>query len=120
MANTVLSKDRAKTFNDQVITFENQLNGFSQGMDLTELVEYGEESITTMERVIGKIVRDVGKVTDSDVNANGEAVQIWSNGMLALSRIAIALADCKIEEVTTTMKVRILDRIVEATLRSYR
>jgi hypothetical protein len=117
MTDTVPSKNRVETFLDQVITFENQLQGFGSGMDLTELVEYGEESITSMERVIGKIVRDVGKATDSDENGNGKAIQIWSNGMLALSRIAITLANCKIEEVTTTMKVRVLENIVEAMLR---
>jgi hypothetical protein len=117
MTDTVPSKNRVETFLDQVITFENQSQGFSSGMDLTELVEYGEESITSMERVIGKIVREVGKATDSDVNGNGKAIQIWSNGMLALSRIAIALANCKTEEVTTTMKVRVLENIVEAMLR---
>jgi len=37
--------------------------------------------------------------------------------MLALSRIAIVLADCKIQEVTTTMRVPILDRIVDDMLR---
>jgi hypothetical protein len=93
MTDTVPSKNRVETFLDQVITFENQLQGFSSGMDLTELVEYGEESITSMERVIGKIVREVGKATDSDVDVNGKAIQIWSNGMLALSRIAIHIGE---------------------------
>ena len=86
-------------------------------MDLTELVEYGEENVTIMERVIGKIVREVGKAMDLDMDGNGKAVQIWSDGMLALSRIGIVLADCKIQEVTTTMKVRVLNRTVDDMLR---
>jgi hypothetical protein len=48
MTDTVPSKNRVETFLDQVITFENQLQGFGSGMDLTELVEYGEESITSL------------------------------------------------------------------------
>lgn len=86
-------------------------------MDLTELVEYGVENTTIMERLIWNIVREVGKAMDSDVDGNGEAVQIWSDAMLALSRSAIVLADCRIQEVTTTMKVRVLNRIVDDMLR---
>ena len=76
-----------------------------------------EKKVSLLGRAIGKIVREVGKAMNSDVNGNGEAVQIWADGMLALSRIPIVLADCRIQEVTTTMKVRVLNRIVDDMLR---
>jgi len=117
MADTVRSNNQVEMFIDAVTTFETQLKGFSLVMDLTELIEYGEESITIIMRATGKIVRVVGKAMDLDVDGNGEAVQIWSYCMLALSRIAIVLAYCKIQEVTITAKVPILDRIVDDMLR---
>ena len=117
MVDTVPFENQVEMFIDAVTTFENRLKGFSSGMDLTELVEYGEESTSIMERVIGKIVREIGKAMDLDVDENGNAVQIWADGMLALSRIAIVLADCTIPEVTTSTKVQVLDRIVDDMLR---
>jgi hypothetical protein len=100
-------------FEEQVYVFEMQLKGFDEEMDLTRLVEYGKESMETMERVIRDIMRDVMGSMGRGKVSREEQVHTWCNGMLALATIANALVDCEIQVDRISDELRLLEQIAE-------
>jgi len=108
------------TFDDQVIKFETEMKGFSSEMDLTTLVDHGEEIAKIMEKVVADIVRDVQEAMDSNGNEDGsrdaDIIETWCSSMLALSRMASDIMFNKLEEVTMALTVRVVDKIIEAML----
>jgi hypothetical protein len=116
IAKTIPTNKRVKTFIDQVIIFENQLKGFKKERDLTTLVDYGEENISVMERVIKMVVRGVKKAMNKGINGEKGGLPTWSNGLIALTEMANALVECKTKEVTSTLKTRMYDELADAML----
>jgi len=111
---------RRGVFDDQVNKFETQVKGFSAEMDFTTLVDHGEEIAKIMEKVVADIAGDVQKAMDSNVNVDGsrdaDIIETWCSSMLALSRIASDIMFNKLEEVMMALKVRVVDKIIEAML----
>jgi hypothetical protein len=100
-------------FEEQVHVFEMQLKGFDEEMDLTRLVEYGEEGMETMERVIRDIMRDVMGSMGRGRLCREEQVHTWCNGMLALATNSNALVDCEIQVDRISDELRLLEQIAE-------
>jgi len=107
---------RIRTFHDAVVAVENQLKGFKTEMDLTDLIEYGNESTRIVEKVVAAVVREVERVLNKGVNGEQGGLQTWSNGLLALSKMGTALATCTIKEVMPMVKIRMYDSIAEGML----
>lgn len=116
ISQTVTHKNRVETFVGRVIIFEKLLERFKLDVDLTKLVLHGEESTLSMERLVVAIVRVVENALAKGINGEQGGLQTWSNGLIALSKMATALSTCKIKEVTLTLKLRMYDEIADGML----